>query len=431
MGGVRLAQPIVSMAATRDGRGYWLVGADGGVFALGDAGYFGSVSTLHLSAPIVGITPSVDGAGYWLVGADGGVFAFGDAQYFGSMAKAKLRAGRGSRRRPQHRGLLARRCRRRSIRLRCALPRLVGRIPPHAPGGERDRHHRRVRLLAGRRGRRRLRLRRRVLRRLFGADASRRPAARPGSLSGSGNSPGYNAAGARRPGDPVARQSRRHRRAHRGHHGGAAPGRDRLRHLLRRGHPRLRAAGPAHEQPGSADQGPLAAVPGFHWKPRLRHLRQPGRAQAPQLPQHHAGTAPRRLGARRRPRGEPGALPGHAGRVRVPSRHRRFGLQRTGAGRRRLCCTPRWLRCSSTWPAPRRPTPALSRRADRGQGEGGGVPTSCSWARCRPTRPSTTWSRCCRCTGVSTTTAPASTSSAPRSARPMGRRCRRSSPSSG
>ncbi len=92
MGGVALAQPIVGMAATRDGRGYWLVGADGGVFAFGDAGYFGSVSTLHLTAPVVGIAPSVDGAGYWLVGADGGVFAFGDAQFFGSMAKRHLRA---------------------------------------------------------------------------------------------------------------------------------------------------------------------------------------------------------------------------------------------------------------------------------------------------------------------------------------------------
>jgi hypothetical protein len=92
MGGVALAQPIVGMAATRDGRGYWLVGADGGVFAFGDAGYFGSVSTLHLAAPVVGIAPSVDGRGYWLVGADGGVFAFGDAQYFGSIAKRHLHA---------------------------------------------------------------------------------------------------------------------------------------------------------------------------------------------------------------------------------------------------------------------------------------------------------------------------------------------------
>ena len=92
MGGVHLAQPIVGMATTRDGHGYWLVAADGGVFAFGDAGYYGSVSTLHLAAPVVGLAPSVDGHGYWLVGADGGVFAFGDAQYFGSMAKKRLRA---------------------------------------------------------------------------------------------------------------------------------------------------------------------------------------------------------------------------------------------------------------------------------------------------------------------------------------------------
>ena len=92
MGGVALAQPIVGMAATRDGRGYWLVGADGGVFAFGDAGYFGTVSNLHLAAPVVGVAPTVDGEGYWLVGADGGVFAFGDAQFFGSMAKRHLRA---------------------------------------------------------------------------------------------------------------------------------------------------------------------------------------------------------------------------------------------------------------------------------------------------------------------------------------------------
>ncbi len=48
----------------------------------------------------------------------------------------------------------------------------------------------------------------------------------------------YNAAGARRPGDPVARQSRRDRCAHRGHHRGAARGRDRVGHLLRRVHAR-------------------------------------------------------------------------------------------------------------------------------------------------------------------------------------------------
>jgi hypothetical protein len=35
--------PIVGMAGTPTGKGYWLVAADGGVFAFGDAGYFGNV----------------------------------------------------------------------------------------------------------------------------------------------------------------------------------------------------------------------------------------------------------------------------------------------------------------------------------------------------------------------------------------------------
>ncbi len=43
------------MAATPDGHGYWLVAADGGVFAFGDAAFAGSAGGLHLNAPIVGM----------------------------------------------------------------------------------------------------------------------------------------------------------------------------------------------------------------------------------------------------------------------------------------------------------------------------------------------------------------------------------------
>ena len=66
--------------------GYRLVGSDGGVFAFGDAQFYGSIPTLglRLSAPIVGMTSTPDGNGYWLVGRDGGVFAFGDAGFHGS-----------------------------------------------------------------------------------------------------------------------------------------------------------------------------------------------------------------------------------------------------------------------------------------------------------------------------------------------------------
>ena len=54
------------MAATPDGKGYWLVAADGGVFAYGDAGFYGSMGGSSLVAPVVGMAATPDGKGYWL-----------------------------------------------------------------------------------------------------------------------------------------------------------------------------------------------------------------------------------------------------------------------------------------------------------------------------------------------------------------------------
>ncbi len=89
-GNIHLAQRVVGMAATPDHRGYWLVAADGGIFAFGDAGFHGSTGAFHLNAPIVGMAPTPDGGGYWLVAADGGIFAFGDANFEGSMGGKHL-----------------------------------------------------------------------------------------------------------------------------------------------------------------------------------------------------------------------------------------------------------------------------------------------------------------------------------------------------
>jgi len=83
-GAVHLNAPIVGMAATPDGEGYWQVASDGGVFAFGDALFYGSTGGIHLNKPIVAMTSTPDGRGYWLVAADGGVFAFGDASFYGS-----------------------------------------------------------------------------------------------------------------------------------------------------------------------------------------------------------------------------------------------------------------------------------------------------------------------------------------------------------
>ena len=106
MAGRSLNQPIVGVASPDTG-GYWLVAADGGVFAFGDARYFGSVAGQSLNQPVTGIVnkfqpnsggsgvpPSGNGApqGYWEVARDGGVFAYGTAQFYGSLAGVALSA---------------------------------------------------------------------------------------------------------------------------------------------------------------------------------------------------------------------------------------------------------------------------------------------------------------------------------------------------
>ena len=122
------------MAATPDGGGYWLVASDGGVFAFGDAGFYGSTGgdaprparswawpppptaaatgwwppTAASSAsatprstapkavrfyphPIVGITADQATGGYWLASANGGAYSF-DALFHGSMSGVALAA---------------------------------------------------------------------------------------------------------------------------------------------------------------------------------------------------------------------------------------------------------------------------------------------------------------------------------------------------
>jgi hypothetical protein len=92
MAGRGLYAPVVGMAAAPAGLGYWLAAADGGVFTFGDAGFYGSTGDLRLVRPVVGIAATPDGRGYWLVAADGGVFTFGDAGFYGSAADLRLAA---------------------------------------------------------------------------------------------------------------------------------------------------------------------------------------------------------------------------------------------------------------------------------------------------------------------------------------------------
>jgi hypothetical protein len=120
--------PIVGIAVTADGGGYWMLGRDGGLFTFGDAPFDGSAEgaasapivgmavdpqtggyrmatsdgglwwrnsssfgwvTGPLSAPVVGIATDDATDGYWMVAADGGVFAF-NAPFLGSMGGTRL-----------------------------------------------------------------------------------------------------------------------------------------------------------------------------------------------------------------------------------------------------------------------------------------------------------------------------------------------------
>jgi hypothetical protein len=88
--GLPLNEPIEHLVPTPSGHGYWLVASDGGIFSFGDARFLGSMGGQHLNAPVVDLAPTTDGGGYWLVASDGGVFAFGDAGFQGSMGGTHL-----------------------------------------------------------------------------------------------------------------------------------------------------------------------------------------------------------------------------------------------------------------------------------------------------------------------------------------------------
>jgi uncharacterized protein YkwD len=89
-GNIRLNQPIVGIAGSPSGHGYWLVASDGGIFTFGHARFYGSTGNIRLNQPIVGIAPTPTGRGYWLAASDGGVFTFGDARFHGSLGAIRL-----------------------------------------------------------------------------------------------------------------------------------------------------------------------------------------------------------------------------------------------------------------------------------------------------------------------------------------------------
>ncbi|MDQ1476338.1 MAG: hypothetical protein QOE62_1567 [Actinomycetota bacterium] len=82
----------VAIAATHSGKGYYILDNSGDIFPFGDAKSFGSMAGVRLNGPILALAPTPSGRGYWLLGRDGGVFSFGDARFWGSMGGTRLNA---------------------------------------------------------------------------------------------------------------------------------------------------------------------------------------------------------------------------------------------------------------------------------------------------------------------------------------------------
>ena len=91
-GGKPLNKPVVGIAPTPDGGGYWEAASDGGIFTFGEPNYFGSMGGKHLNKPVVGVWSTSNGQGYWEAASDGGIFNFGNAPFLGSTGSLKLNA---------------------------------------------------------------------------------------------------------------------------------------------------------------------------------------------------------------------------------------------------------------------------------------------------------------------------------------------------
>ena len=68
-----------SMLAPSPTGGFAVARPDGAVNCFDGGGFFGSMYGRAMNAPVVGISYTLTGKGYWLLGGDGGIFTFGDA----------------------------------------------------------------------------------------------------------------------------------------------------------------------------------------------------------------------------------------------------------------------------------------------------------------------------------------------------------------
>ncbi|MCU1373026.1 MAG: Esterase [Actinomycetia bacterium] len=88
-GDARGTRGVVALAGRPEGDGYWLATADGRVLGFGAAANAGSLAGRSLRRPVVAMASTPSGRGYWLATADGGVFTFGDARFAGAATSSQ------------------------------------------------------------------------------------------------------------------------------------------------------------------------------------------------------------------------------------------------------------------------------------------------------------------------------------------------------
>ena len=75
---------IAAIVASGGEGGYWLASSSGAVFSFGGAASHGSAGSLPPGTPVVAMAAAPGGRGYWLAASDGSVLPFGDARFYGS-----------------------------------------------------------------------------------------------------------------------------------------------------------------------------------------------------------------------------------------------------------------------------------------------------------------------------------------------------------
>lgn len=83
-------EPDVPVPVARPGDGLWLAGADGHVYDVGDARFWGSAGGRVKNTAVVDIAVTPGAEGYWMVTYDGYVGAYGEATRWGDVAGQSL-----------------------------------------------------------------------------------------------------------------------------------------------------------------------------------------------------------------------------------------------------------------------------------------------------------------------------------------------------